>query len=165
MPRFTLSDRDEQPFRSLIETCHRADTTLGIAESLTGGLLGYLLIRQEGGGAVVTGSLVTYHSQVKRRLLRVGPGPVVSGAAAGEMAVGARRLLNVEWAVSLTGVAGPETQDGMPVGTLFVGLADRSRTPRVLSFHLQGEPDEIRWAAAVQAAEVANDAISVRGAP
>jgi len=53
----------------------------------------------------------------------VTPGPVVSEAAAGEMAVGARKVLNADVALALTGVAGPDEQDGMPVGTLCIGLA------------------------------------------
>lgn len=156
MPSFVFSaSENERPFQALVQGCQAAGATLGIAESLTGGMLGYLLIRQEGGGSVVAGSLVTYHTQVKQRLLGVSPGPVVSARAASEMAVGARQLLNCDLAVALTGVAGPETQDGMPVGTLFVGLADRLGPVEAVHYQLEGDPDRIRWNAAIAGCSLA----------
>jgi PncC family amidohydrolase len=66
---------------------------------------------------------VVYSSDVKRSLLGVSEGPVVSESAATEMAEGARRVLGCDIALSLTGVAGPTEQDGQPVGTVWIGLA------------------------------------------
>ena len=61
-------------------------------------------------------------TDVKHDVLGVHPGPVVSEPAALEMAHGARRVLGADVALALTGVAGPAEQDGMPAGTLCVGL-------------------------------------------
>jgi PncC family amidohydrolase len=65
---------------------------------------------------------VSYATDVKHTLLGVGEGPVVSEAAARQMAHGVRERLGADVGLSLTGVAGPAEQDGQPVGTLYVGL-------------------------------------------
>jgi PncC family amidohydrolase len=94
--------------------------SIGAAESLTCGLIATRLAEPPGGGAVFSGAVVAYGSEVKRRVLKVPDGPVVSAEAAAAMAGGALRLLGVDVAVAATGVAGPEPQDGQPVGTVFV---------------------------------------------
>ncbi|MCU1387553.1 MAG: CinA-like protein [Ilumatobacteraceae bacterium] len=97
--------------------------TLGLAESVTGGLVAGRLTAISGASDVLRGAVVSYASEVKFEVLGVAPGPVVSETAAAEMAVGARRVLGADVGLALTGVAGPTEQDGMPVGTLCVGLA------------------------------------------
>ena len=71
--------------------------------------------------------MVTYATELKRRLLQVTASEVVSAECAVQMATGARELLDVDWALATTGVAGPDLQEGQPAGTVFVGLAGRSR--------------------------------------
>ena len=73
---------------------------------------------------MLRGSIVSYASEVKFDLLDVPTGPVVSEQAALQMAEGARRVLGADVGLALTGVAGPTEQDGMPVGTLCVGIVD-----------------------------------------
>jgi len=68
---------------------------------------------------------VSYASEVKFELLKVPVGPVVSASAAEAMASGVRDLLKADVGLSVTGVAGPEEQDGQPAGTVFVGLLAR----------------------------------------
>jgi nicotinamide-nucleotide amidase len=97
--------------------------TIGVAESLTGGLVGSRLTAVAGASAWFRGSLVVYASEVKRSLLGVSDGPVVSEQAAVEMAAGAARALGADVGLALTGVAGPTEQDGQPVGTVWVGLS------------------------------------------
>ena len=97
--------------------------TLGVAESLTGGLVVSRLTAVPGASDWFRGSLVVYASEAKRSLLGVSDGPVVSEAAAVEMAVGVTRTLGSDVGLSLTGVAGPTEQDGEPVGTVWVGVA------------------------------------------
>ena len=98
--------------------------TLGLAESVTGGRSSARLTGIPGASDVLRGSIVSYASEVKRDLLGVGDGPVVNEQAALEMADGARRVLGSDVGLALTGVAGPAEQDGMPVGTLCVGIVD-----------------------------------------
>jgi nicotinamide-nucleotide amidase len=97
---------------------------LAVAESLTGGMVAARLTSVPGASNWFAGGVVSYGEDVKRSLLGVGPGPVVSEDAAEEMASGVKALLNADIGLSLTGVAGPTTQDDQPVGTVFVGLAD-----------------------------------------
>jgi nicotinamide-nucleotide amidase len=97
--------------------------TLGLAESISGGLMGARLTDVEGASGFFRGSIVSYASEVKFDLLGVPEGPVVSAEAAQAMAKGARRVLNADVGLAVTGVAGPAEQDGQPVGTVFIGLA------------------------------------------
>jgi nicotinamide-nucleotide amidase len=97
--------------------------TLGLAESLTGGLVGSRLTNVVGSSEWFRGSIVSYASEVKFSVLGVPEGPVVSEEAAKAMAVGARRVLGADVGLGVTGVAGPAEQDGQPPGTVFLGLA------------------------------------------
>lgn len=96
--------------------------SLGLAESVTGGLVGARITGISGASSVFRGSIVSYATEVKRSVLGVSEGPVVSESAALEMAHGACRVLGADVGLALTGVAGPELQDGMPAGTLWIGL-------------------------------------------
>ena len=115
---------DDDTMESVVLEMLRArGLTLGLAESVTGGLVAGRLTAIPGASDVLRGSIVSYASEVKFELLGVTRGPVVSESAAAEMARGARRVLGSDVALALTGVAGPTEQDGMPVGTLCIGLA------------------------------------------
>ena len=98
--------------------------TLAVAESVTGGLVTGRLTNVPGASRVLRGGVVSYASEVKFDILDVTPGPVVNERAALEMARGVRRALAASVGLALTGVAGPDEQDGQPVGTLFVAIAD-----------------------------------------
>lgn len=91
--------------------------TLGTAESLTGGLIASRLASIPGASAVFRGSVVAYSVDVKRELLGVPDGPVVSEETARAMAVGAQRVLACDAVVATTGVAGPGSHEGVPAGT------------------------------------------------
>lgn len=147
-----IDDATTELFRGLVEAATDADVSVAVAESLTGGLFGFLVSREPGAGNVLVGSLVTYRSSVKRELLGVPEGPVVSAVAARVMAESAYQLLDSDLAVSLTGVAGPARQEGRPVGTVFVGTAGADHPPEAHEHHLDGSPDAIRLAACRAAA-------------
>jgi len=100
--------------------------TLGLAESLTAGMVVARLAGVSGASDVLRGGIVSYASDVKFDLLGVTPGPVVSEPVALEMAAGARRVLGADVGVGLTGVAGPLPQPGepdVPVGTVCLAVA------------------------------------------
>lgn len=97
--------------------------TLGTAESVTGGLVAGRLTSIPGSSRVFTGSVVSYDSEVKFDLLGVDRGPVVSEDAARQMAEGVRRVLRCDVGLALTGVAGPDEQDGRRPGTLCVAVS------------------------------------------
>lgn len=118
--------------------------TLGLAESLTGGLITSRLTNAIGASKFLRGAVVSYASDVKFSVLDVPEGPVVSLPAARAMALGAREVLETDVALSVTGVAGPDTQDGQPVGTVFVGMAFADGSADVLSLKLNGDRQRIR---------------------
>jgi nicotinamide-nucleotide amidase len=121
-----------------------AGLTLGVAESLTGGLIGSRLTEVPGASGWFRGSIVSYASDVKHNLLGVAPGPVVSAAAAEAMAAGAARVLGASVGMGVTGVAGPTEQDGMPVGTVFCAV-QIGGVPTVSELHLPGDRERVRW--------------------
>lgn len=129
--------------------------TLATAESLTGGLLAGFLTGVPGASAVYTGGVVAYATEVKQDVLAVPADVVeedgvVSARCAEAMASGARDLVRATYALSTTGVAGPETQEGKPVGTVYVGMAGPEGVEHV-PLQLDGERAEIREATCVAA--------------
>ena len=118
--------------------------TLGLAESVTGGLVSGRLTAIPGASDVLRGSVVSYSSEVKFDLLGVPRGPVVNEAAAVAMAEGARRVLGADVALSLTGVAGPAEQDGQPVGTLCIAVAMNGRSTVSTTLRMPGQRDQMR---------------------
>ena len=133
-----------------------AGKTLATAESCTGGMIGAALTAVPGSSAVYKGGIISYWSEVKRDLLGVAQadldqlGPV-SMQVAGSMADGARKTLETDIAVSVTGLAGPDGDEfGNPVGTVFIGYADTDKTA-VGEYHFSGDREAVRRQA-VQAA-------------
>lgn len=116
--------------------------TLAVAESLTGGLLASAFARASGSSQWFRGGIVAYSSAVKYDLLEVPGGPVVSEKAAAAMARGAGRLLKADIAVAVTGVGGPDPQDGEPPGTVWVATWPEEMGAAVL-LHLSGSPESI----------------------
>lgn len=131
------------PAESVLAALQQRGETLGCAESVTGGLIAARLTDIPGSSAVFLGGVVSYATSVKRALLGVEVASVVAGDAAIEMAVGVRALLSCDWAISTTGVAGPERQEGMPVGTVYVAVAG-PRGARFSALRLAGSRAEIR---------------------
>jgi nicotinamide-nucleotide amidase len=136
--------------------------TLGIAESLTGGLVAARLTEIPGASDVLRGSLVSYASDVKFGLLEVTPGPVVNEPAAAEMAEGAMRIFGASVGLSLTGVAGPAEQDDVPAGTVFVGVAMGGATTITRQLRLPGQREQIRQFAVISALDLLRRQLHIR---
>lgn len=122
--------------------------TVGVSESLTGGLVGARLAEAEGASKWFRGSIVAYDSQVKYDLLGVPKGPVVCEEAAAAMAAGSCKALESDVGMGITGVAGPTTQEGKPVGTVFMAVHAFGRT-EVAEGHLPGDRQHIRQFATI----------------
>ena len=118
--------------------------TLGIAESVTGGLVGGRITAIPGSSRTFRGGIISYASDVKFDVLGVDNGPVVSEHAAIQMAQGAQRVLKSSVALALTGVAGPDEQDGQPVGTLCIGVAFPDGRTFSNTTQLPGQRDQMR---------------------
>lgn len=111
-----------------------AGKTLATAESCTGGGIGQALTAVPGASSVYKGGIISYCNEVKHALLGVPEELLqsvgaVSAPVAQAMAQGARKVLDADVAVSVTGLAGPSGDEfGNPVGTVFVGYADGLHT-------------------------------------
>ena len=118
--------------------------SLGIAESVTGGLVGGRITAIPGSSRTFRGGIISYASDVKFDVLGVDNGPVVSEHAAIQMAQGAQRVLKSSVALALTGVAGPDEQDGQPVGTLCIGVVLPDGRTFSNTTQLPGQRDQMR---------------------
>ena len=139
-----------------------AGLTLGLAESLTGGLVGARLTQVPGASEWFRGSIVSYATSAKHDLLDVPPGPVVSEKAAAAMAEGAARVFGADVGLGVTGVAGPTEQDGMPVGTVFMGVCIDGQTT-VARAMLPGDRERVRQFAAISLLDLLRRTLAERG--
>lgn len=152
----------------LVSTLREHGWTLGVAESLTGGAVASEIVTVAGASAVLWGAVVAYATPVKQTLLGVDAdllaehGPVHAEVAV-QMALGVRHAVAVggraaDVGISTTGIAGPESPDGQPVGTVHIGVA----TPLGASsrlFVFAGSRDRIRTQARDAAIELALETI------
>jgi PncC family amidohydrolase len=105
---------------------------------------------------------VTYASAVKRDLLGVHDGPVVSETAAAEMAEGTARLLGADVALAVTGVAGPDEQEGQPVGTVWVGLSVNGKVTTA-ALWLPGDRERVRQMTVISALDLLRRTLAPTG--
>jgi nicotinamide-nucleotide amidase len=130
--------------------------TLAVAESLTGGLVAAEITAVPGASKAFRGSVTAYATALKQELLGVdatllAERGAVDAQVAAQMAAGVRKALGADWGIATTGVAGPEPQDGQPVGTVFVAVdgpvgADSGSAAggKVEPLRLNGDRAEIR---------------------
>jgi nicotinamide-nucleotide amidase len=135
----------------LVTRLGRRGWTIAAAESLTGGLLAASIISVPGASAVMRGAVVAYATDLKRTLLGVDGDLLeregaVHSEVARQMAEGARARLGADVGLATTGVAGPDPQDGRPVGTVFVAV-ETPESSRVAALSLTGTRADIRCAA------------------
>jgi len=136
--------------------------TVGLAESLTGGLAASRLVNVPGASTWFRGSVVSYASEVKFDVLGVPVGPVVSEDAARAMADGARRVLGADVGLSVTGVAGPDSQDDQLPGTVFVGLARPGHSTEAFGFNVPGDRARVRQYATIAALDLLRRALAAQ---
>jgi nicotinamide-nucleotide amidase len=136
--------------------------TLGLAESLTGGLVASRLVNVVGASNWFRGAVVSYASEVKYEVLGVPEGPVVSEEAARSMAEGARRVLGADVGLAITGVAGPDPQDGQAPGTVYVGLALPGQPTEAVALSVPGDRDRIRQYATISALDLLRRRLGAR---
>ena len=135
------------------------------AESLTGGDVGGAICTVPGASAYYRGGVISYAYEVKAQVLGVDAQLLaregaVHPAVAVQMAVGAARVCGADYAVSTTGVAGPDPADGQPVGTVYIGVCSPGGS-EVFERHYSGDRTQIRAAASADA--IALLARAVRG--
>lgn len=134
--------------------------SLGACESFTGGLYAAKTTEVPGASHFFKGSIVSYTNETKARVVgisynlidRVG---VVSQEVCGEMASHAMAILNVDYAISFSGNAGPEAMEDKPVGEVYIGVASHE-VCKVIKLQLSGSRDEIRN----QALQIGNELLA-----
>ena len=139
--------------------------TVATAESLTGGLVGAALTTTPGASSTYRGGVIVYATDLKAALAGVSlelleKRGAVDPDVACALAVGVRDRLAATWGLGLTGVAGPDPQDGAPVGTLFIAVAGPGGDPQVRSAVLSGGRDEIRSGAVELALTLLRDRLA-----
>ncbi|MEV0152302.1 CinA family protein [Micromonospora sp. NPDC050686] len=151
------------PAAGVVHSLVERHETLATVESLTGGLLAAAIVEIAGVSGVYRGGLVTYATELKAELAGVPDdllaerGPVDPDVAVA-LAEGGRRRCGADWGLATTGVAGPEPQDGKPVGLVYVATAgpDGSTVRRL---DLDGGRDHIRSAAVIEALRLLGEQI------
>ena len=132
--------------------------TLATAESLTGGLVAATIVEIPGVSAVFRGGLVVYATALKHALAGVPEdllkerGPVDPDVALA-LAAGARERCLADWGVATTGVAGPDPQDGKPVGLVYIAVAGPAGAT-VRELRLAGSRARIRGASVTAVLEL-----------
>jgi nicotinamide-nucleotide amidase len=159
-----LTQRAEQIAQSIARTATRDGRAVALAESLTGGKISCHLGAAPDSSDWFGGCVVAYTSDVKRRVLGVPDGPVVSEEAAAAMAEGVAALLGSDLAVAVTGVGGPDDQDGEPPGTVWFGIFDRGTVTTELQ-RWDGEPPDVLDQTTVHALTLLERALDGRDAP
>ncbi|MEO3810049.1 nicotinamide-nucleotide amidohydrolase family protein [Sphaerisporangium sp. B11E5] len=127
----------------------RRGATVAVAESLTGGLLGATITTAAGASAAFRGGVIAYATDLKAALLGVPEDLLdregaVHPAVAAAMARGVRDLARATYGLAVTGVAGPDEQDGKPVGTVHIALSGPEPSLWHRDVSLAGSREQIR---------------------
>jgi len=150
----------------VLDLLARRHETLATAESLTGGLVGGLITSVPGSSVSYLGGVISYATRLKATLAGVDEatlaeaGPVAEVTAA-QMAAGVARICAADWGLATTGVAGPDAQDGHPVGEVHLAVAHqgtgRTWTERL---NLSGDRPSIRQQTAERALRLLHRALA-----
>ncbi|KRL21814.1 competence damage-inducible protein CinA domain protein [Lentilactobacillus kisonensis DSM 19906 = JCM 15041] len=150
--------------QKLVDELIKRHITITAAESLTAGQFQSTLGDVAGVSEVFEGGFVTYSNQIKEKLLNIpseviDENGVVSEPTAIWMANQARSIMGKDLGVSFTGVAGPDSLEGNPVGTVWIGIAYGTQQTFAKEFHFSGERNAIRKASVDAGLQMALDVI------
>ncbi|WP_411346171.1 competence/damage-inducible protein A [Paenibacillus sp. WLX1005] len=152
LPDHMYADQDIRIEQQILQMMTGMKLTLAAAESCTGGLIMENLTKVPGSALVFMGGIVSYSNEMKEKLLQIphdllegedAPG-AVSEEVAELMAHEARKILDTDFAVAVTGVAGPGSSERKPVGLVYIALAERGRDTAVWKLNLKGNREAIR---------------------
>ncbi|MGC0273237.1 CinA family protein [Pseudactinotalea sp. Z1739] len=141
------------------KAAHARGALVATAESLTSGQVAVHLGAAPDAGDWFAGGVVAYTVEAKQRALGVPPGPVISEQCATAMAEGAAQRLGADCAVGVTGVGGPDEQEGEPVGTVFIAVHTPEGTT-CEQHHFDGDAEEILDATTRRALELLGQGIT-----
>ncbi len=133
----------ESVAEQIAELAQATHLSIAVAESLTGGLLTSRFAAAPDASEWFRGGVVAYNAEVKQDVLGVPPGPVVNELTATAMALGVAKLLDADLAVSTTGVGGPDEEEGLPPGTVWIALCWAGEKGGAWEHRFDGDPSEI----------------------
>lgn len=133
----------------VLELLVREGATVAVAESLTGGLIGAAITAVSGSSKAFRGGVISYATDLKRDLLAVPEDLLrregaVHPEVAAAMARGVARVCGASYGLAVTGVAGPDPQDGRAVGTVFVAVSGPGGRVWGRELALRGSREQIR---------------------
>jgi nicotinamide-nucleotide amidase len=154
---------DPDALAELVDALATRGETVATAESLTGGLVAALLTSVPGSSAVVRGGLVVYATALKHELAGVSADLLAEHGAvhpevAAQLAAGARAACGATWGIGLTGVAGPDPQDGVEPGVVHVGVSGPASS-QVRTTGIEGNRHQVRAAAVSTALDLLRSAV------
>lgn len=135
--------RDDRLVETLSHLLRSRGCTIATAESLTGGQLASVLSAAPHARQWYRGGIVAYTPEVKYEVLQTPRGPVVNAQTAIGMARSVTSLMGADLGVALTGVGGPEPDEGEPPGTLFLATCVAGEEPEVHHYVFDGDPLEV----------------------
>jgi nicotinamide-nucleotide amidase len=150
---------DDDVVQQLAERIQARGWTFATAESVTAGLIANKAVQGQGASDWLLGGVVAYATETKQRVLGVPPGPVVNARTAEQMARGAAALTGADVVVSTTGVGGPDSEEGQPAGTVWVGV-DLAGDVTTHLLQLDGDPEDVCTGAAEQALRLVVDRLA-----
>ncbi|EHL79607.1 MULTISPECIES: competence/damage-inducible protein A [Bacillus] len=133
----------------LVQKLKQQNKTIACAESLTGGLFQSMITAVAGASAVLKGGIVCYTNEAKEHLVDVSKKTLdtfgaVSEQCAKELAENVRKKLNADIGISFTGVAGPDSLEENPPGTVWIGISEKGKESKVVLLKLAGDRNQIR---------------------
>ncbi len=145
-------------YRELVDILKANSMTVATVESCTGGMIASHIVDVSGASSVFGYGFVTYADEAKKNMVGVSASTLadygaVSREAASEMAEGGKRTSGADICISVTGVAGPNTDEGKPVGLVYIGIC--LNESRVYECHFEGDRESIRTQAAYEAVRLA----------
>lgn len=150
-----FKDKPQINNRTLIRKLQEKRLSLATAESITGGLISKLLIDIDGSSSVFYGGVIAYNNQIKNSILGVRNSTLniygaVSQQTAIEMADNIRNLYKTDLGLAVTGIAGPESAEGKPLGLVFCAISMKDHETKFYELNLNGSREEIKIATAEQ---------------
>ncbi|TDU88048.1 nicotinamide-nucleotide amidase [Kribbella voronezhensis] len=136
------SDDGAELAAEISELVRKHDRTVAVAESLTSGNIACRLGAAPAASGWFAGGVTAYASAVKFEVLGVTPGPVITATCAVQMADGVARLTHADYAAAVTGVGGPDPEEGHPAGTVFAAVHTPTGTD-FTEYHFDGPPETV----------------------
>jgi len=133
--------------------------TVAAAESVTAGQVATALAAAGDASEWFSGSVVAYRTATKRELLGVESERVITRSCAREMAEGALRLTGADLVVAITGVGGPDPEEGLPAGTVIICAGARDDL-QIFDHSFEGTPEEVVRLATMHALRHLRDAVT-----